>query len=164
MSWSGWIHAKRRKEVAAGIVIKLRRANIYRVVRRCVVESPKDTIPIHGEVPNRPIDRIKQIVGGIAAIDAVPWRPHVAEHYAVVLRSRNHAAVCGQGHAVEQRTWKVLIEVRPLQPGIRRCYNTSIIAIVHHARSCPREGDHSLVGMDGRTPPMPYFSPSQASV
>src|SRR5205823_12479987 len=41
MSWRRWIHAKRRKEVAACIVIKLRRANIDRGVRRCRVESSK---------------------------------------------------------------------------------------------------------------------------
>ena len=69
-----------------------------------------------------------------------------------------------QGDAVEQRTGKVLIEVRPLLPGVCRSYNSSIIAVVRDAGSCPGEGDHSLVGMDIDTIPGLYFSPGQASV
>src|SRR4029077_10011911 len=49
-------------------------------------------------------------------------------------------------------------------PGVHRSYNTPIIAVVHGAKNCRREGNHSLVGMDVRTPPMPYFSPGHAFV
>ena len=85
---------------------------------------------------------------GIATQDHIPWRAHTAEDGAVVLCSRDHATVCAQGYAVEQRTGKVLIEVRPLLPVVCRSYNPSIIAVVRDAGSCPGEGDHSLVGMD----------------
>ena len=153
MGWRGWIHAKRRKEVAAWIVIKLRRANIDRVVRRCRVESSKDIIPIHREVPKCPSDRINQIVSGIATKDHIPRRAQAAEHNAVVLSSRDHIAVRAQGHAVEQRTWKVLIEVRPPLPGVRRSYDASVIALIHDARRSsakrrPLVGRYGCAGLD----------------
>ena len=57
-----------------------------------------------------------------------------------------------------------MIEVRPLSPVVRGFYNTSIIAVISDARSCSRESDHSLVGMDVNAPPRLYLSPCYAFV
>src|SRR5256885_16454515 len=52
MSWRRGMHAKRRKEVAACIVVKSRRANLDGGVGRCRVLSAKDIMALPGEVLN----------------------------------------------------------------------------------------------------------------
>src|SRR5438132_10804024 len=57
-----------------------------------------------------------------------------------------------------------------MQPRVPRSYDASVVALVHDIRSCPREDDRSLVGMDAAgwigivAPLVSYFGPSRAFV
>src|SRR5215211_8834239 len=86
------------------------------------------------------VARIDEIMAGISAAKHVPVSARAAEDDTVVLRPSYHAAVCAQSYAIHQRAWKILIEVRPIQPVVRRADNASIVAIVDDARNCVRKG------------------------
>ena len=105
-------------------------------------------------------------MGGITAMNGVPcstvWHAWVTEDNTVVLGSRNHGAVAAQRYAVEQCAGKILIQIGPLLSRVRRCYDAAVIANVHYARSRLREGDRSLIGVDG--PIIVYPSPSDALI